>query len=279
MHGNIPVVLSIAGSDNTAGAGIQADIKTCSACGVYCATVITAVTAQNPSGLKNVHYVGKDALQSQLEATIDCIRPKAVKIGMIPNFEAAAIIGEFLDKYKFDNVVIDPVLSATSGGDLFFDSCNCDNKYPVCELFPYASLITPNIPECLKLIDKSDTEIDNIVAAQTLLTRVKPASILLKGGHSNNDICDDILFSEDRNPVIFSEKRIETNHTHGTGCTLSSAIASYLLRGYDIEVSIAKAKKFVTDSIARAKETPLFPSASPLLQYDIKMGINVKNVL
>lgn len=276
----MPIVLCISGSDNTAGAGMQADIKTCCALSCYPVSVITAVTAQNPEGVKGVLYVGDDMLDAQLEATLSYFKPDAVKIGMVPSASAIDIIARHIERYDLHNVVIDPVMSATSGGSLTGDTSRTVERMCL-RLFGSADLVTPNIPELRQLARiseigavLSDTCINDGEMARRLMDRYDINALLLKGGHSEGNECIDILYHRDSERHIvgreeFRAERIDSRHTHGTGCTLSSAIAAGLARGKDLSEAISQAKAFVHKSIERATQHPLLSDQSPLLQFPI----------
>ncbi|MGN0237334.1 MAG: bifunctional hydroxymethylpyrimidine kinase/phosphomethylpyrimidine kinase [Lepagella sp.] len=281
----MPVVLCISGSDNTAGAGMQADIKTCCALSCYPVSVVTAVTAQNPDGVKGVLYVGDDMLDAQFEATLSYFKPDAVKIGMIPVASAVDVIARHIELYDLHNIVIDPVMSATSGGSLIGDTSQTVRR--MCEeLFGKATLVTPNIPELRQLARMSVTDaalskiepglsdigVNDEEVTRRLMNRYDINAILLKGGHGEGKECIDKLYRHDRykqrdEAEEFKAARIESNHTHGTGCTLSSAIAAGLAQGMDLSRAICQAKAFVHDSIIRATNHPLLPDQSPLLQF------------
>lgn len=264
---SVPVVLSIAGSDNCAGAGIQADLKTCSALGVYCLTVLTAVTAQNYKGVKSVAYVGDMMLRDQLTSTLECIRPDAVKIGMLPDVKAIDIIAEAIREYDLVNVVIDPVLSATCGGSLSGETSETVDSL-ISRLFPLATLITPNIPEMSRISGLEGLPDDCEV--REFMRRNHINAILLKGGHSDEKACIDRLYESERNATIqFTSPRLLTGNTHGTGCTLSSAIASGLAKGKSLSEAISEAKTYVTASIRRAIDSTLFPANGPLLHFPL----------
>jgi hydroxymethylpyrimidine/phosphomethylpyrimidine kinase len=262
----LPVVLSIAGSDCSGGAGIQADIKTCSEFGVYCMTVITAVTAQNPAGVARVDYVGADMLRSQLECIASSLRPDAIKTGMLPCAEGVEIVADFIERNKWENVVVDPVLKATSGGSL------SGNSQPTAEaakrlLFPLATVVTPNIPELYSLSGlKNNVGTDE--AAREFMSRHQINAVLVKGGHSDGDECTDSLYYSNGTESSFSAIRIDSDHTHGTGCTLSSAIACGLASGKSLDESVALAKRFITGAIRRGLSYRLFPANGPLCHFD-----------
>lgn len=267
-----PVVLSIAGSDNCAGAGIQADLKTCEALGVYCTTALTAVTAQNPFGVKRVLPVDENMLRDQLETIAEAVRPDAVKIGMLPGPSAVRTIADFLDRHHMNKVVLDPVLAATSGGSLS-GAKNETLAAMVEQLFPYVSLLTPNIPEMKALlanisdnVDPSDDVTD--AGVQAYMECVGLNALLLKGGHSDSGYCVDKLFVKGDGKIdmfTFSSERIETNNTHGTGCTLSSAIACGLAKGSGLVQAVAMAKAYVRTCLQNAAGCVLSPVNGPLI--------------
>lgn len=259
----LPVVVSIAGSDCSGGAGIQADIKTCAASGVFCPTAITAVTAQNPTAVTRVEYVGDRMLASQLESIFDSIHPDAVKIGMIPCASAACVIAEAIRKYELKNIVIDPVLEATAGGSLSGETYST-TKAVTENLFPEAFLVTPNIPELFRLLgqeEKTETE----ECARLLMEKFSVRNLLVKGGHAEGGYCIDTLYSEEVKKVTYKSERILTTHTHGTGCTLSSAIACGLAKGNDLRTAIEEAKRLIVNAIKKGAEYPVYPDNGPLL--------------
>lgn len=237
-------VLSIAGSDCVGGAGIQADIKTMTVNGVYAMSAITALTAQNTLGVRSIENVSADFLKQQLDAVFEDIFPEAVKIGMIPSAELVSTVADSLKKYKAVNIVTDPVMVATSGATLVKnEAVEALTK----ELFPISTLITPNIPEAEALsgmVIKNSADME--FAAKKLGDRYGCA-VLVKGGHSVND-ANDVLF-DDGKIKWFKAQRTENPNTHGTGCTLSSAIASELAKGNDIEKSVCLAKEYITKAL------------------------------
>jgi hydroxymethylpyrimidine/phosphomethylpyrimidine kinase len=245
-------VLSIAGSDSIGGAGIQADIKTCSALGVYAMTVITAITAQNSSGVRQVSSCSPYLLREQLRAVLDDVKPDAVKIGMIPNHISAEIIAEELQKYNLSNIVLDPLLVATSG-----DSLSDDGTLSVIlkELFSIASVVTPNIPEAATILERKISSVDDMLTAtHDIYSRYNPTAVLLKGGHlTNTNTLTDILHY-DKTDTKFSTKRINTDNTHGTGCSLSSAIAAYLALGFNITDAVEAANHWLHKAIDAGKD-------------------------
>lgn len=233
--------LTVAGSDSSGGAGIQADIKTMMAHGVYAETAITSLTAQNTTGVTAIQDVTPDFLGKELEAVFRDISPDAVKTGMVSDSELIHVIAEKLKIYKPHNVVMDPVMVSTSGVPLLKAGAE---ETLVAELLPEADLITPNIPEAERLSGiHIETSSDMINAAERIHKLVH-TSVLLKGGHSVSDSSD--LLITDQGGTWFRGVRIDNPNTHGTGCTLSSAIASNLALGYSIEDSVARAKSYIS---------------------------------
>lgn len=237
--------LSIAGSDCSGGAGIQADIKTMTMNGVYAMSVITALTAQNTTGVTGIEEVSADFLKLQMEAIFTDIRPDAIKIGMVPNAKLMETIAECLNAYQANNIVVDPVMVATSGSSLMESEAVVTLKS---KLLPIATLVTPNIPEAevlsgMKIVDK-----DSMVNAAKYISESYGCAVLLKGGHSIND-ANDLLYTNGH-ATWYHGKRIDNPNTHGTGCTLSSAIASNLAKGYDLSASIQQAKDYISGALA-----------------------------
>lgn len=236
--------LTIAGSDSSGGAGIQADIKTMLANGVYAMSAIAALTAQNTTGVTGIMDVAPEFLGEQLDNIFTDIRPDAVKIGMVSAAPQVIVISEKLRKYRAENIVVDPVMAATSGAKLISDGAvETLKKY----LFPLACILTPNIPEAEVLSGrKINCEEDMITAAETISEEYSCA-VLCKGGHQLNDAND--LFYKDGTYRWFYGKRIENPNTHGTGCTLSSAIASNLAKGFDLDTSVERAKSYISGAL------------------------------
>lgn len=239
-------VLSIAGSDPSGGAGIQADLKTFSALGCYGMAVITALTAQNTQGVSGVHVPPSEFTGAQIDAIFKDIRVDAVKIGMLAN---AGIVGEVANKlqtHDAKNIVVDPVLVATSG-DSLGDPDVVDAMIE--KLFPLATLITPNLPEAHRLIgaEPSYAGPDLKKMAEQLST-MGCASVLVKGGHQPGDNAIDLLWA-DGEAATLSAERIDTDNTHGTGCTLSSAIAAYLAKGHKLHNAVNAAKVYLTEAL------------------------------
>ena len=237
--------LSIAGSDSCGGAGIQADIKTMTVHGVYAMSAITVLTAQNTTGVYGVCEAAPDFLKQQLDAVFEDIFPDAVKIGMVSSAELVKVIAERLKFYNVKNVVVDPVMVATSGSALIKnDAINALTS----ELLPVSMLVTPNIPEAQVLSGMEIKSKESMESAAQYIADTYSCNVLLKGGHSIND-ADDVLCT-DGNIQWFYGKRIENPNTHGTGCTLSSAIASNLANGYSISDSVMRAKRYISHILA-----------------------------
>ena len=236
--------LTIAGSDSSGGAGIQADIKTMTANGVFATSAVTALTAQNTTGVYGILNVTPDFLANQLDCVFTDIYPDSVKIGMVSSSELIEVIIEKLKQYKAKNVVLDPVMVATSGARLIDETALQSLK----KLIKTADIITPNIPEAEVLSDMEiKTEKDMEIAAEKI-NRQYGCAVLCKGGHSLND-ANDYLFANGTGKWFFGT-RINNENTHGTGCTLSSAIASNLAKGYDMESSVERAKKYISGALS-----------------------------
>ncbi len=246
MVKSYPTCLTIAGSDSCGGAGIQADLKTMSALGVYGMSVITAITAQNTRGVDALEAVSSSMVKAQLESVFSDIRCDAVKIGMLFSPQIIDVILEILDKYSPRHVVLDPVMVSTSGHALARETM-CDAlKNRLCNR---VSLITPNIPEAEKLCGMSiDTFSDMMVAGEVLM-QAGCGAVLIKGGHLSGEMVSDVLFQKSCQPEIFTHPMVDTRNTHGTGCSLSSAIASYLALGRDMHEAVSLANEYVYNGL------------------------------
>ena len=237
--------LTIAGSDSSGGAGIQADIKTMMANGVYAMSAVTALTAQNTTGVTAIMEVTPEFLGQQLDCVFTDIRPDAVKIGMVSESELIRTIAARLKQYGAKNIVVDPVMVATSGAKLI-----CDEAVDILktELFPLASVLTPNIPETEVLTGRLVRSAEDMVEAARQIAETYHCAVLVKGGHKLND-ANDLLYT-DGSYRWFNGKRIDNPNTHGTGCTLSSAIASNLAKGLSMEVSVERAKEYISGAVS-----------------------------
>ena len=237
--------LTIAGSDCSGGAGIQADLKTMTMKGVYAMSAITALTAQNTTGVRAIQEATPDFLRHQIDAIFEDIRPDAVKIGMVASKELICVIADMLRYHNAKNVVVDPVMVATSGSSLM----KSDAVQTLIEkLLPIATLVTPNIPEAQVLSGKTIESKEDMLSAANFIGNTYGCAVLLKGGHSIND-ANDLLYANGE-LIWFEGKRINNHNTHGTGCTLSSAIASNLAKGYDLVMSVQRAKDYISDALS-----------------------------
>ena len=238
--------LTIAGSDSSGGAGIQADIKTMTANGVYAMSAITALTAQNTTGVTSIMEATPQFLAEELDCIFTDIYPDAIKTGMVSSSELIEVIADKLTGYQAKNIVVDPVMVATSGARLISEDAISTLKS---KLLPLAKVITPNIPEAEVLSEMQiKSEADMEKAAEIICDRLG-CSVLLKGGHQLND-ANDLLWQKNEQATWFMGKRIDNPNTHGTGCTLSSAIASNLAKGYDLKTSVKYAKNYISGALA-----------------------------
>ena len=237
--------LTIAGSESSGGAGIQADIKTMQANGVYAMSAITALTAQNTTGVSGIFEVTPEFLGQQLDAVFTDIYPDAVKIGMVASAELVKMIAFKLKEYKAERIVVDPVMVSTSGSRLISEEAIQILKT---ELFPLASVLTPNIPEAEVLFGASIHSAEDMERAAQAISEEYHCAVLLKGGHQLND-ANDLLYAEGKNRWFYG-RRIDNPNTHGTGCTLSSAIASNLAKGYGLEEAVERAKEYISGALA-----------------------------
>lgn len=236
--------LTIAGTDPSGGAGVQADIKTMTANGVYAMSAITALVAQNTTGVQGIVEMTPDFLALQLDSVFTDIRPDAVKTGMVASIGLIEVIAQKLQEYHAENIVVDPVMVATSGSRLISDDAIGALKE---RLLPLATVLTPNIPEAEVLSGMAIRTPDDMVAAARAISEQYHCAVLCKGGHQLNDAND--LLWRDGTAKWFNGKRIDNPNTHGTGCTLSSAIASNLAKGYDLDASVQKAKNYISGAL------------------------------
>ena len=237
--------LTIAGSDCSGGAGIQADLKTMTMNGVYAMSAITALTAQNTTGVRAIQESTPDFLKQQIDAVFEDVYPDAVKIGMVASSELIRVIADRLRYYNAKNVVIDPVMVATSGSALMKNDAV---QTLIEELLPVSTLVTPNIPEAQVLSGLTIESKEDMVAAAKQIGDSYHCAVLLKGGHSIND-ANDLLYANGE-LVWFEGKRINNPNTHGTGCTLSSAITSNLAKGFTLTESVQRAKDYISGALA-----------------------------
>ncbi|MBB1074398.1 bifunctional hydroxymethylpyrimidine kinase/phosphomethylpyrimidine kinase [Rhodoferax sp. 4810] len=256
-----PRVLSIAGSDSGGGAGIQADLKTFAALGCYGMTAITALTAQNTCGVRAIHGVPPEMLRDQIDAVVEDIGVDAVKIGMLHSPEIVRTVAQAVARHNLPHVVFDPVMVATSGAKLITDEAI---TVLVTELFPRATVITPNLDEAGLLVGRTlRSQPDMLSAAQTLLGQGARA-VLLKGGHLAGDDVADLLLMQNAEPVWLHGPRIQTANTHGTGCTLSSAIAAHLALGLPLADAVQQARLFVRSALQAGATVKTGHGSGPL---------------
>lgn len=263
-RGTYPVVLSIAGSDSGGGAGIQADLKTISALGCFGTTAITAITAQNTLGVTGIHPIPEALVRAQIKAVMDDLRPAALKIGMVYSSALAIAIAETLSEYPDIPVIFDPVMVTSSGDSLIEDQTVTTFKQ---QLFPLAELVTPNLEEASILAGMEVRTIGDMKKAAFCLLQYGCKSVLIKGGHlAGSELCD-VYLHQDGDSRVFRSKRIETNNTHGTGCTLSSAIASFRGLGEDLITAISKSKAYTHQAIEQGKQVRIGAGHGPLNHF------------
>lgn len=254
------VMLGIAGSDPSGGAGIQADLKTAAALGVYGATVVTALTAQNTLGVTGVHAVPARFVAEQYRAVVTDLDVRAVKIGMLGSVEVVQTVAAMLREHPVPAVVLDPVMVATSGDRLVPE----DAAAAIRELLvPLASLVTPNVPEAEVLTGLGIGSVDDLEHAGRAMLALGRGAVLAKGGHLDGDRCIDVLVTAGGARRLESP-RVRTRHTHGTGCTLSSAIASYVVRGHDLPDAVTSAKDYLTRALVAGAVLELGRGSGPV---------------
>jgi hydroxymethylpyrimidine/phosphomethylpyrimidine kinase len=256
-----PRVLSIAGSDSGGGAGIQADLKTFAALGCFGMTAITALTAQNTCGVRAIHPVPPDMLRAQIDAVLDDIGADAVKIGMLHSPEIVRTVAQAIDRHQLQRVVFDPVMVATSGAKLIDDPAIA---VLVAELFPRATLITPNLDEAALLVGRPLTNTHDMAQAAAELLARGARAVLLKGGHLTGDTVMDLLLQPSTEPLWLQAPRIATANTHGTGCTLSSAIAAHLALGATLAQAVQLARDFVRQALQAGASVKTGQGEGPL---------------
>ncbi|MBZ0217958.1 MAG: bifunctional hydroxymethylpyrimidine kinase/phosphomethylpyrimidine kinase [Fimbriimonadaceae bacterium] len=259
-----PIAVTIAGSDPSGGAGIQADLKTFSALHVYGASVITSLTAQNTRGVFAVHDVPADFVEAQMDAVFSDLVVDAVKIGMISQPDIVEIVADCLDRYDQQRIVVDPVMVATSGDRLISEDAIAAIRDI---LIPRAMIITPNLAEAAELLGTAIASSDEEMADQAvMLFEYGPKAVLIKGGHGDGTESSDIFY-DGSDIVRVAAPRIETFNTHGTGCTLSSAIAASLAQEFTLPRAVAQAKNYVTEAIRHADELSIGAGAGPVHHF------------
>lgn len=257
-------VLSIAGSDSGGGAGIQADLKTCSALGCYGMTAITAITVQNTLGVTGIHGIPLDTVRGQIDAVVEDIGVDAVKIGMLATPEVVSVVADAIRRHRITNVVLDPVMVATSGDRLIVPETA---QALVNELFPLATVITPNLDEAALLLGRNIDGIAALDSAVADLLAMGAPAVLLKGGHLSGDLVMDVLGRQGQQAgdyLRLQSQRIVTHNGHGTGCTLSSAIASFLAQGLALEAAVTEARRYILGAIEAGAEVYTGKGHGPL---------------
>jgi hydroxymethylpyrimidine/phosphomethylpyrimidine kinase len=258
-------VLTIAGSDSSGGAGIQADLKTFSACGCYGMSVITAITAQNTQGVRDIYPVELSNIEKQIDAVLEDISVDAVKVGMLHSSEIIQLVADKVKQYSIKNLVIDPVMIATSGDKLLQDEAIEALKT---ELLPLSDVITPNIPEASILIGCKISSQDELPDAARKLSFGGKVSVMLKAGHLSDDELTDVLYDAANDKItLLKSQRINSVNTHGTGCTLSSAIASWLALGSSLQTAVEKGKTFIDNAIKAGKDYQIGHGHGPVHHF------------
>lgn len=259
----VPTVLSIAGFDGSGGAGIQADTKTISALGCYAMNVLTALPVQNTQGVRNIYEIPTQAVHDQLDAIFDDIHPDAIKIGMVHNIELVELISSYLSDYD-GPIVFDPVMVSTSGHKLIHDDTI---KACVDLLFPQTTIITPNLDEVSVLVGKTVDSVQEMEKAGVSLLEKGCKSVLIKGGHLQTSELTSLLFQQNVLPRAFKSQKIDSKNTHGSGCSLSSAIASQLAQKHPIDQAVAIALDYVHEAIKGSKNLVIGKGNGPLNHF------------
>ena len=261
LTGQYARVLSIAGSDSGGAAGIQADLKTFSALGCYGMTAITALTAQNTLGVQAIHGVPSAFLKTQLQSVLEDIGVDAIKIGMLHSPDVVEVVAWAIDHYRLKNVVLDPVMVATSGDRLIAEETV---DVLVKQLFPRVQLVTPNLDEAGLLLNQTLEDRQALTNAAQALLNLGAQAVLLKGGHLSGDILSDVLHVKGSQPAVFDATRIHSRNVHGTGCSLSSAIAANLALGFALVPAVEKARNFIRQAIAQGAAVKTGEGHGPL---------------
>ena len=259
------IVLTIAGSDSSGGAGIQADIKTISALGGYASSVITSVTAQNTIGVQGIHPIPTEMVRKQIESVMDDLHPNTIKIGMVCNPNIALTIADCIRKYQPRWVIYDPVMISTSEHKLMTDDTIEIIKQ---KLIPMVSLITPNLLEARTLLENDLRDIKDMESGAKALSLKYGCSVLIKGGHLEEGAMCDVLYNKREKRIFtFTDQKIKSKNLHGTGCTLSSAIATQLAQEYPLHEAISRSKAYVTRAIHAAKDMHIGHGYGPLWHF------------
>ena len=258
-------VLTIAGSDSSGGAGIQADIKAISACNCYACSAITAITAQNTIGVQEIFPLPEKIISAQIEAVLKDIGANAIKIGMLHNSKVIEVVVKSLKKFELKNIVLDPVMVATSGDKLLQDEAIETLKL---KLIPLVRVITPNIPEAEILSGEKITKQNQLPILAEKLAKKYKVSVLLKAGHLKEKEVEDIFYNQENDTLLkLSSSFIQTKNTHGTGCTLSSALAAYLAQDYTLEEAVSLAKEYIFRAIEAGKDYNIGSGHGPVHHF------------
>jgi hydroxymethylpyrimidine/phosphomethylpyrimidine kinase len=260
---SVPIALTIAGSDSGGGAGIQADLKTFAALGIYGASVLTALTAQNTKGVFAVHQVPAEFIAAQMDAVFSDLAVRAVKIGMLGSAAAIGVVGAGLRRHRARNVVLDTVMTASAGGKLLHD----DALDALRALIAQARLVTPNLPEAAALIGAEEAHDEEAMYAQAQkLLALGAGAVLIKGGHGSGPQSIDLLV-EGASRTRFAAPRIATHNTHGTGCTLAAAIAAGLAKNLSLKDAVGQAKAYVTAALEAADQLEIGSGSGPVHHF------------
>ncbi|TDS11787.1 bifunctional hydroxymethylpyrimidine kinase/phosphomethylpyrimidine kinase [Sphingobacterium paludis] len=259
----VPTVLSIAGFDGSGGAGIQADTKTISALGCYAMNVLTALPVQNTQGVRNIYDIPTDAVREQLDAIFDDIPPDAIKIGMVHSVALVRCISDYLHAYT-GPITFDPVMVSTSGHQLIQEDTI---QACIAELFPKATVITPNLDEVSVLVGRSINTPEAMQAAGTTLLSMGCNAVLVKGGHLSSDTLSTFLMQQSGLTTRYESSRIATQNTHGSGCTLSSAIASFMAQGKTLDDAVSSSLDYVHQAIQGSKNLRIGKGNGPLNHF------------
>lgn len=259
-----PSVLTIAGFDGSGGAGIQADIKTISALGCYATSVLTALPVQNTQGVRNIFPIPVEAVSEQIDAILDDIFPDAIKIGMVHTPELVETIVKTLAKYKKVPIVFDPVMVATSGHRLIEEKTI---ETIIEKLFPISDIITPNMDEAAILAKMEVKNLDDMKIAGERIKELGCKNILLKGGHLETEMITSLLYNDQNDYQTFKSEKVDTKNTHGSGCTLSSAIASFIARGKSMDEAVAFAQYYVSEAVLKGSDVQTGKGNGPLNHF------------
>lgn len=259
-----PSVLTIAGFDGSGGAGIQADIKTISALGCYATSVLTALPVQNTQGVRNIFPIPVEAVSEQIEAILDDIFPDAIKIGMVHTPELVETIVKTLAKYKKVPIVFDPVMVATSGHRLIEEKTI---ETIIEKLFPISDIITPNMDEAAILAKMEVKNLDDMKIAGERIKELGCKNILLKGGHLETEMLTSFFYNDQNDYQTFKSEKVDTKNTHGSGCTLSSAIASFIARGKSMDEAVAFAQYYVSEAVLKGSDVQTGKGNGPLNHF------------